>query len=157
MGIWNLKCLLSVARQEQQWSDKDSIPPTKFCPVYKKCGDRDGVETEEMANQITGPTRDLSQGQALNSDSINGIVFSVSGPSPLPVFPSIVMVLEKELYFISIPRGLGEGNQGRGNRLLLVLTSMFKGFRRSYVILHTWGSQGKPGLIRPGLIKTVLF
>jgi len=42
-----------IARQDSQWREKDSNPPTEpqMCPAYKKCRDKDRTETEGTANQ----------------------------------------------------------------------------------------------------------
>ena len=46
-----------LARQDFQWRDKDSNPPTRsltqMCPAYKTCRDKETAEIEEagVANQ----------------------------------------------------------------------------------------------------------
>ena len=55
LGIWNLKKLPPVVRQEPQWSDRIPTHPQNFlpkiCPVYKKCKDKDVAESEGMTIQ----------------------------------------------------------------------------------------------------------
>ena len=43
IGVWNLERPSPVARQEPQWSNRDTNPPSKgstLNPVYKKCRQR---------------------------------------------------------------------------------------------------------------------
>ena len=60
IGVWNLERPSPVARQEPQWSNRDTNPPTKFQPKiypdYKKW--RHGGWSRDRGNDhsITGPT-----------------------------------------------------------------------------------------------------
>ena len=46
------------------------------------------------------------------------------GPRPLPALPSMLLVLERELCFISIPQGLRKRSQGLGPVTGFVSTSL---------------------------------
>jgi hypothetical protein len=59
VGIQNLKRPPSVARQDPQWSDRVTNPPThpkkpfgsKLILSTRNAGTRDGAETEEIAKE----------------------------------------------------------------------------------------------------------
>ena len=53
VGIWSLKWPPPIAKQDTKWRDKDTNLPIKpsTLPAYKKFGNKDGPETEGMANQ----------------------------------------------------------------------------------------------------------
>lgn len=62
-------------------------------------------------------------------------------PQTITSSPKHIPGFRKGALFYLYTQGLRESSQGLGPRLLLALPSMFLGFRRSCVILHTWESQ----------------
>jgi hypothetical protein len=70
-----------VARQDPSEEIRTPTHPQnfspKFCPIYKKCRNKDGAETEGMANQQPSQLKNPSHGQALIPDSINDTVMFV--------------------------------------------------------------------------------